>query len=765
MKTEKMSLTIKVILIFLIFNILSVMIFTVYMQSSSQKGAMEYTRSSLLEMTKEKGQLLSITFDRIRNRVEVMGMYMEEALREEVSGSLDSQYALTEEGTMYRKKDESKENNAQSNIVVPNTSPLSAELIYEINVTEKLDSYFEQIIENEEVSWCYIVTKGNLLRCSPYGNLNDFFTSDHSQVSDIFYTQATNQYNPEHKAVWTEPYYDYLGTGWTITCSQPVYDKEGELFGVICLDLSIEKIKEKYFTDLSSGQAEKQCWMSNNGEVYYHTDYDRLTANQGERLEKNIFEESMTDERREAIKKSVLSGGSGIAYFEEDGKERMFIYSQVAGADSVIFTEIGVDDFDSFYTVNLKGIIIVALINIVLAVIFAVILYFSFSRPMKNLVSQAQKISKGNYATIEFKREADYGNNEICKLNEALRIMNENIVTYMDSLIDKNREIKVILEAIEETLMIVDVDGTVNMKSKDFVTIPTEELKNGIEEVLVTKNPFSEQRVVDGEAYKCQYYPILKDGKVIKIVVSRECITKSVLQEKELQQIEKMAGVGQLAAAIVHELKNILARIRGAAYILKLTEQEESEELCAIQKGVDEAEDVISTLLDFSRRDKNGSEMIHLGTLVNQILLLSKKEIIGKGIVIKKEIDKEFYVNSKGREAIKVILQNIIINAIQAVHCDGEITIECCRKEDKAFIRIKDNGDGIRAEPKEKVFEPFWTTKENGTGIGLWITKRLVDTLEGEIILGEPEDGGTEFVVLIPAERKEAEGHGTGYAG
>ena len=756
MRKRKRSLTVNIILIFLIFNILSVMIFTVYMQKSSQNGAMKYAQSSLLEMTKEKGNLLAITFDRIQNRAEVMGVYMEEALSQDTSAALSSQYVMTETGTMTRKKDSTKSSSQQSNIIVPNIAPLSDELIYEINVTERLDRYFAQIIENEEVSWCYIVTKGNLLRCSPYGDLNAFFTSDHSQVSDIFYTQATNQYNPDHQAIWAGPYYDYLGTGWTITCSQPVYDRNGELFGVICLDLSIEKMKEKYLTEFSLGQSGKLCWMSNNGEVYYHTDYDSLTAEQGETLEKNIFEDVLSEERRAALKEGVLGGGSGIKYFEENGEQRMFIYSQVEGADSVIFTEIGIDDFSSFYTVNLKGIMVVVLINLILAVIFALILYFSFSRPMKRLVNQAQKISEGNYSTVQFQKEEACGNYEICKLNEALRMMNENIVSYTESLIDKNREITVILDAIEETLMIADIDGTVNMQSKDFVTIPRDNLKNGIAEVVATGKPFSEQQVVDGEAYRNQYYPILKDREVIKIVVSRECVTKTVLQEKELQQIEKMAGVGQLAAAIVHELKNILARIKGAAYILKLTEAKESEEIFAIQKGVDEAEDVISTLLDFSKRDKDGSEMIHLGTLVNQILLLSKKEIIGKGIVIKKEIDKEFYVNSNGREAIKVILQNIIINAIQAVHCEGEIVIECCRKADNAFIRIKDNGDGIKVIPKEKVFEPFLTTKEKGTGIGLWITKRLVDTLEGEIILREPKDGGTEFIVLIPVERKEA---------
>ncbi len=756
MRTRKRSLTVNIILIFLIFNILSVMIFTVYMQKSSQKGAMEYARNSLLEMTKEKGALLAITFDRIRNRAEVMGMYMEEALRHDAPASLDSQYVMTAAGTMTREKDSSKRSSQQSNIIVPNIAPLSEELIYEINVTEKLDRYFAQIIENEEVSWCYIVTRGNLLRCSPYGDLNAFFTSDHSQVSDIFYTQATNQYNPDHKAVWTGPYYDYLGTGWTITCSQPVYDREGELFGVICLDLSIEKMKEKYFTEFSLGQTGKLCWMSNNGEVYYHTDYDSLTANQGETLEKNIFTDTLSPQRRAALKEGVLSGGAGIEYFEEDGKKRMLIYSQVTGADSVIFTEIGMEDFDSFYTVNLKGIVIVALVNLFLAVIFALILYFNFSRPMKKLVQQAQKISAGNYATIQFQEAEDCGNYEICKLNEALRSMNENIVSYTESLIDKNREITVILEAIEETLMITDIDGTVIMQSKDFVTIPREDLKSGIAEVLASGKPFSEQQVVDGEAYKNQYYPILKDDKVIKIVVSRECITKAVLLEKELQQIEKMAGVGQLAAAIVHELKNILARIGGAAYILKLTDSNQPAEIDTIQKGVDEAEEVIATLLDFSGRDKNGSEMIHLGTLINQILLLSKKEIIGKGITVMKEIDRDFYVNSTGREAIKVILQNIIMNAIQAVSCDGEISIVCCKKGEEAFIKIKDNGNGIQVTPKEKVFEPFLTTKESGTGIGLWITKRLVDTLEGHITLRQPQEGGTEFIVSIPIERREA---------
>lgn len=758
MELQKRPLTANIILIFLIFNIISVMIFTVYMQKSGQRENIEHTRRNMLEMAIEKSELLSIAFDRIETRAELIGLYMEEMLREDISQTLQDGYQLTKDGTIVRKKDENKKLSQQSNIIVPNTTPLSEEVIKEINVTEKLDRYFAQTIETEEVSWCYIVTRENLLRCSPYRNLSEFFTSDHSQISDIFYTQATDQYNPDHKAIWTDPYYDYLGTGWTMTCSQPVYDEDGELFGVICLDLSIEKVKEKYFSNFLSGEKGKICWMSRDGDVYYHTDYDQLTANQGETLEKNIFDGELSNSRRKALEEGVLSGTSGIEYFTEAGDREMLIFSEVADADSVIFIEMGMNDLSSFYSVDLHGIMVVALVNLILAVIFALILYYSFSKPMKRLVNQAKRISEGNYAAIQFEKEEALGNYEIGSLNDALRVMNENIVLYTESLLDKNREITVILEAIDEALMIVDPDGSINMQSKDSVKISEETLQQGISQVVSTGEPFSQQMVVEGEVYKNEYYPVLKEDEVKKVVVSTECITKTLLMEKELQQIEKMAGVGQLAAAIVHELKNILARVKGAAYILKLTNDGKTgaDEICVIQKSVDEAEDVITTLLDFSGRDQNGSEMIHLATLINQILFLSKKEIIGKGISVIKEIDEAFYVLSNQREAIKVILQNIISNAIQAVDNDGKIIIRCGREGDNAVVRIQDNGGGIVISPKEKVFEPFLTTKDDGTGIGLWITKRLIDTLEGTITIGEPEGGGTEFTVSIPVSRKEA---------
>lgn len=754
------SLAANIIVIFMVFNILSIVLFTYYVTIKEESKSTEYAKKSMQEIVDEKSELIAITFDRIKTQVGLLGIWTEKLLQDEtISQDLSTEYVLRKDGTIVRKRDESVSITAQSNIMVPKTTVKTAELMKEINLTEELDEAFAQILEKEDVTWAYIATKDNLLRCSPYRKLQDDFTSDHSQIKDIFYTMANEENNPQRKPVWTPPYTDYLGTGWTMTCSQPVYDANDQLYGVICLDLAIDNIKEKYFEGFSLGESGKVYWLDHEGNILYHTDFSRVKADQGQVYEKNIFTEGrMSSERVNALK-AALDEDSGIEVFGEDHSQKMMVHSQVPGTDSALIIEIDMKEYKTTNEFDLKKAGILIVIDLFLAAVFGLLLYDKFSRPMKDLVNSANRISKGDYSSIQAKQEdCEDTYYEISQLNQAFMAMNDSIESYTETLLDKNRQINTILDTIEGTLMIVDIDGMIKIQSKVSSGITQENITRAIAQVNEQKQYFTEQLIVDGEVYKNVYYPIMKEtGLVDQVVISSECITKSILLEKEMQQLEKMAGVGQLSAAIVHELKNVLALIKGAAYILDLLDEKKTgaKEIATIMKAVEEAENVITTLLDFSRRDSSGSEMIHIGTLVNQILLLSKKETIGKNIDVRLDVDVSCYIYSSGREALKVILQNIIINAIQAVSCDGWIEISCHEIDSRVLIRIRDNGGGIRIEPKERVFEPFMTTKERGTGIGLWITKRLVDSLEGEIAVTEPTNGETEFVISIPKNRSE----------
>ncbi len=747
------SFATNIIAIFLIFNIFSIMFFSYYVKIKEDNKNVQYAKSSLQEIVDEKSELISISFNRIETHVNLLEIWMEQLLKNKaVSDTLPDDYEITREGMIIKKKNETLSNNEQSSLIVPNTEEKNRELYYAINITGELDKPFQEIIEKENVTWAYIVTKHSLLRCSPYYDVSTAFASDHNQRSDVFYTEANEKNNPERKAIWTKPYTDYLGKGWTMTCSKPIYDKNDEMYGVICLDLSIESIKEKYSEGFSLGKSGKIYWLDCDGNIFYHPDYDEESVRQGEVYEKNIFDDrNLSTERKMAIKEA-LKKDSDIVNLYDNGKNKIIVYSKIKGTNSTLFIEMNNDEFVASYDIKSSAITILVIIDIVLAIIFAFILFFNFSKPMKKLVNSANHISNGDYDYITKNMNAsDTSIYEIKQLTNAFMTMNESIEVYMETLIEKNREISTILETVEGSLMIVNTDGKVKIKSKNTEGITADILKKAIEKILDTKCSFSEQVIINSQVFKNTYYPIGTDD-IKNIVVSSDCITDSILMEKEIQQIEKMAGVGQLSAAIVHELKNTLALIKGATYILNMADSDEKnkKEINTINKAVSEAQNVIETLLDYSRKDSSGYEMIHIGTLINQILLLSKKEIIRKDIIINLDIDNNAYIFSNGREAAKVILQNIIINAIQAVNEEGIINI-CCYQDDNIVISIKDNGGGIKIEPIDRVFEPFLTTKGEGTGIGLWITKRLIESLNGSItVISEKGSGSTEFIICLP---------------
>lgn len=746
-KTRK-SLIVNIVVLFLIMNIISLLLFSRFTFSRSQTDNLNSAKNSILEMVKEKGTCIADVFDKIESNTELLAVTMENELENEQSPVLSDEYKMIDGNTLIRAKDKDKTDTEESNVIVPNIAKMTDQLIYTINATEKLDKAFCKVAEDEVTIWAYIVTKDNFMRCTPYTRLPDYYNEAHSQIRDDFYKIANEKNNPERKTVWTNIYFDYLGKGWVKTCSSPVYDANGEFFGVVSVDVSISIIQQMFFKDFATGKMGNVCWADKSGNVIYHSAYSDITAEQGEKLNLNVLEESMTTSKEKAIKKA-FSGESGIEFYTDNGS-KMLVYTDIKGWDSVLYLEIDTNEFRSAESLNVSGIWLIIAADAIFVLISAIILYLYISRPLKRLVKQSEQISEGNYAYTD----PDNGNSsafyEISSLSKAFQSMSKSIEKYTSSLIEKNRELSIVMNSIDETLMISDLEGNVELKGNERQSLPKEVIFNGVKKAVESKMPFEEQIVVNGEVFKNNYYPVFNEKTITSVVISSACITKNVLIEKELQQIEKMAGVGQLAAAIVHELKNSLARINGAGYILGLTTDQNKDEVKTIKEAVGDAESIIDTLLDYSQMDEHGMEPIHVRTVINQILLLAKKELISKGISVEVTGEKDCYINSSGRAALKVVLQNIILNAIQQFKEDGQICIETVENKETVAVTITDTAGGIALEDKESIFEPFTTTKEEGHGIGLWITKQLVESLNGTISVSEPAQGMTSFTIVLP---------------
>jgi PAS domain S-box-containing protein len=270
--------------------------------------------------------------------------------------------------------------------------------------------------------------------------------------------------------------------------------------------------------------------------------------------------------------------------------------------------------------------------------------------------------------------------------------------------------------------------------------------------------------------------PILKDGQPAEILLIARDITKRVKAEKmvreyseqleqlvqdrtealqqareELFQKEKMAVLGQMAGSVSHELRNPLAVMSNAVYYLQLAEPEPApkveEYLGILEDEIDQAAKIVADLLDFSRIRPPEQQSVSLEHMVHQV----RAELNLPGRVRwQVEIPPDFPPVQVDPGHLKQILLNLFTNASQAMPGGGELNVSAFKQDGGLEIRIQDTGTGIAPEHQGKIFEPLFTTKERGIGLGLAISKRLVQVNQGTIDFESQEGEGTLFVVHLP---------------
>lgn len=754
------SLVTKIIALFVGFNLISAFVIAYFIDIETQKRFEHYAQKSLMEIAEEKRDLISSNYNQVETKAKLLGLHMEDVLKAgRTYSELPEGYFYTDGGTLLqRSKPEGVSNDDVSNVIVEVNNQNRANVIQQINETSKMDPYFKQAIQTNNVTWAYIVTKYNILRVSPYFELSSVFGEGHNQRDDIFYKTAEQRPVKDNNPVWTKPYNDYLGGGKTITCVQPIYDKSDDLYGIVCIDLSLEAMKKKFFEDFNIGQNGKIYWLNKDGTVLYGDDNGEKDIKHGKVYESNIFtgKSNISPVVRKYLKRT-LESNSRTFDFVEDGKKKSLVSLPIGNSNTVLAIELNRSDLLAS-TEDLTTYLLIWIgINFAMAIILAIYSYVKFSKPIKGLIEDAYSISHGDYMLANRKDDKHNQDDffEIQQLYSAFYRMANNIQEYIDSLEAQKHEMESIIDIVDETLMILDEDGQIRISSTPSSKLPLDIITVGVRKAINDGEIYTEKVKYKDSIFENKYYPIvLSDNQSpARVVVSSTDITNKVIAEREILQIEKMAGVGQLAAAIVHELKNSLALIKGATYIIDKTGACTAvEEVDLIKTAVDEAENVIDTLLDYSKRDAFGGEMVHICTVVRQILLLSKKEIIAKNIETEVDIPEELYLYSKSREALKVIMQNLIENAIQSIESDGKIKISSKKIGDEVVIKVIDSGKPIELEKIDDIFEPFVTTKKEGNGLGLWITKQLVGNMDGTIEAFQA--GETVFKVIIPVKKE-----------
>lgn len=221
--------------------------------------------------------------------------------------------------------------------------------------------------------------------------------------------------------------------------------------------------------------------------------------------------------------------------------------------------------------------------------------------------------------------------------------------------------------------------------------------------------------------------------------------------QDQLVRQERLAVLGQLAGSVGHELRNPLAVIKNAVYflnhVLPDTDEKIKTYLAIIEQETQTSEKIINDLLDFSRIKSIEREPFALADLVHQTLdRFPVPTSIKLTCLIPEELPPAF-VDPK---QMVQVLGNLITNAYQAMPEGGELLISAASQDEKLTLMVKDTGSGISAENLLKIFEPLFTTKTKGIGLGLAVSKKLVEANEGLIEVRSTEGIGTEFKISLP---------------
>ncbi len=226
--------------------------------------------------------------------------------------------------------------------------------------------------------------------------------------------------------------------------------------------------------------------------------------------------------------------------------------------------------------------------------------------------------------------------------------------------------------------------------------------------------------------------------------------------EAAVRRSERLAALGQLSAGLAHELRNPLGTIRASAELLKKsvgTDNPVAAELAGfVASEVDRTNSLVTRFLDFARPLTLRWEPCELTEVVDRAVARLERDGQGGGVAVYKNYSPDVLPFPFDAEMMERVIYNLLLNAAQASPPDGAITVKTRPTDGRVEISVIDRGSGIQPEHLESIFNPFFTTKVEGVGLGLAIVSKIVDQHGGKITVESEAGKGSVFRIYLPSE-------------
>jgi hypothetical protein len=228
------------------------------------------------------------------------------------------------------------------------------------------------------------------------------------------------------------------------------------------------------------------------------------------------------------------------------------------------------------------------------------------------------------------------------------------------------------------------------------------------------------------------------------------------MHRTQMSRAEHLATLGEMATGLAHEIRNPLAGIAGVIEIIGRDLPASSPARTVVKdvrQEIARINHIVSDLLQTARPHPPKVRKSDLNTTVEHAVMLGRQQALAKSIDITLHKDPSLAEVEHDSDQIHQVLLNLLLNALQAIDANGKITVTVKPLGATAVVEVADNGRGIPADHLPNIFRPFYTTKGDGTGLGLSLARRIVEDHQGRIDVTSAVGQGTTFAVILPLRR------------
>jgi signal transduction histidine kinase len=431
---------------------------------------------------------------------------------------------------------------------------------------------------------------------------------------------------------------------------------------------------------------------------------------------------------------------------------------------------------------DLPLILLISLAPIIFLFIIGIIIITRiYQQPLQSLNQAIAKFSEGDFKyRINYTRQDEF-TDTFTALNRSM----DRMAFLKEGYKTTERKIHSLLQAVQDSIIVLDADQIPSSYNKATLKLfKTTDQKFGERflEILSINQALKQlihtasqqgRKIVENDipiffpedthqSMRVTVHPLWEDEKLIGTFITFKDLRSIKEIENNLLRAMKYGVITNLTSSISHELKNPLSALAMHGEIvenrIQKTEfngkEQSLKSLHTIQSELKRLNRIIHQFLSLARKSKTQLDFYDCNTLINEVILLVQQQALENKITLEIKLKENMPKLYGDADQIKQVILNILLNAFDALEKGGIVKVETKQENNRIKIYIEDNGKGIPVTIQKKIFELYFSTKEDGGGIGLALCKNIVEAHEGTITFHSKEGKGSQFCLILPIREK-----------